>query len=441
MAEARLQVEIIKREIIRPFSPTPPHLKTYKLSLLDQFQVADYGHIFLIYTKNDLITSEQQSQRLKASLSKTLALFYPAAGQLDDNATIECSDEGAQFIEALSDGLLSALLSQPADLKSLHKLLPVVVTSQEPATWPLLLVQATHFACGGLAVGVCLSHKFADATTFGNFIKSWAKYSRGSGETAVLPTFGASSYFPPIDLASPVLQLKMVECATKRFVFEKEKIVSLKARAASDEIGGFRDPSRVEAVTALIWKCALNAAASPASLTKKKIVAKQAINLRRMANPPPFPDTLVGNLIGTFTAETDEIQPDVKHLAAKLRKGLMEYREKKGKRLRGDEACVVFLEGLRESGELFARHDISVMFFTSLCNFGLYEGADFGWGRPAWATIPVVTEHPNMVSLMDTASGGVEAWVTLSRQDMAVFENDSLLAKFAYNASATKSAL
>ena len=56
-------------------------------------------------------------------------------------------------------------------------------------------------------------------------------------------------------------------------------------------------------------------------------------------------------------------------------------------------------------------------------------------------SIPVVTGHPNMVSLMDTAGGGVEAWVTLSKQDMALFETDSLLAKFAYSALEPKSAL
>ena len=109
MADETMKVDIIKREIIKPFTPTPSHLKTYKLSLLDQLQLVVYGPIVLFYAKNDLITSDQQSQRLKASLSKTLARFYSAAGRIKDNVTIECSDEGVQYIEAWSDGLLSAL--------------------------------------------------------------------------------------------------------------------------------------------------------------------------------------------------------------------------------------------------------------------------------------------------------------------------------------------
>ena len=74
MAE-EFKVEIIKRETIKPSSLTPSHLKTYKLSLLDQLTPALYVNIVFFYPKNE-ITSEQRSHQLKKLLSESLTLPF-----------------------------------------------------------------------------------------------------------------------------------------------------------------------------------------------------------------------------------------------------------------------------------------------------------------------------------------------------------------------------
>lgn len=69
----------------------------------------------------------------------------------------------------------------------------------------------------------------------GMFMKSWAATSKGSAQM-VAPVLDAASYFPLIELSSqvPAMELKKVECVTKRFLFDKAKIVALKAKTASD---------------------------------------------------------------------------------------------------------------------------------------------------------------------------------------------------------------
>ncbi|PON37318.1 Transferase [Parasponia andersonii] len=71
--------------------------------------------------------------------------------------------------------------------------------------------------------------------------------------------------------------------------------------------------------------------------------------------------------------------------------------------------------------DLIGSENTDGLFFTSFCNFHLYEMIDFGWGKSVWVTIPVATNQSNVVTLMDTSSGGVEAWVTLSKQEIATF--------------------
>ncbi|POO03240.1 Transferase [Trema orientale] len=93
--------KIITKETIKPCSPTPSHLKSYNLSFLDQLQPPVYINMVYFYPKNshDVITTSQQ---LKKSLSKSFTCFYPIFERINSNntTTIECNDEGAEYVEA-----------------------------------------------------------------------------------------------------------------------------------------------------------------------------------------------------------------------------------------------------------------------------------------------------------------------------------------------------
>ena len=83
----------------------------------------------------------------------------------------------------------------------------------------------------------------------------------------------------------------------------------------------------------------------------------------------------------------------------------------------------------------------TINFYTisSWCKFPLYE-ADFGWGKPTWVTVGDLFQFPNIIILTDTRDGdGIEAWVSLTEEDMAIFEtNQELLTFGSLNPSALK---
>ncbi|CAL5435267.1 unnamed protein product [Camellia sinensis] len=84
-------------------------------------------------------------------------------------------------------------------------------------------------------------------------------------------------------------------------------------------------------------------------------------------------------------------------------------------------------------------YEMEIYCHSSWCRFSVYE-ADFGWGKPTWVGIVhQVSICPPGITLMDTRDGeGVEIWLNLVEEDMAIVEaNQELL----YYASPNEAAL
>lgn len=194
-------MEIISRDTVRPSSPTPDHLKSFKLSILDQFSPAVYIPVVLFYSNIRHGSEATVSHHLKTSLSDTLTRFYPLAGRIRDNICINCDDDGVEFLEArVSGGTgLMDILERP-DPDALVRFLPVRLVSSEAYSGCLLLVQANFFERGGLAIGISMSHKLADASTLSTFIKSWARSACDGTTELAPPDFTAASVFPPSEM-------------------------------------------------------------------------------------------------------------------------------------------------------------------------------------------------------------------------------------------------
>ncbi|KAL4305626.1 hypothetical protein HN51_039591 [Arachis hypogaea] len=93
-----VKVEIISREDIRPSSPTPSHLRTFKHSLLDQFVPFPHARIILFYTTSQNLSEfSKRLELFKQSLSEILTQFYPFAGKIKDDLSIDCNDEEPNF--------------------------------------------------------------------------------------------------------------------------------------------------------------------------------------------------------------------------------------------------------------------------------------------------------------------------------------------------------
>ncbi|KAG6687776.1 hypothetical protein I3842_11G089500 [Carya illinoinensis] len=399
-----MKSEIISRTCIKPSSPTPPDLRTFKLSLLDQLSPAIHGNMTFFFPSAvfDVAVADpdsefaRKSQLLQKSMSETLTRFYPLAGSLVDAATIDCNDDGGFFVEARCSSPLSDFLRKP-NWETLDLLLPTTdPETMELSKGSMWLMKFTMFTCGGTAVSVSLTHKIADMAGLLTLLRSWTEACRGSTQP-VFPDFIGASILPPREIPgmSGSLDIAGEKFIARRFVFSASKIVELKEKVTS-MIGQEKYyPSRVEVVLALLWKSAVSVVKSKTG-TFKPTALFQAVNLRPRMEPP-LPETAFGNFANKF---------------------------------KGEGGFPAIIEALKERGEIFKnRKDLVMYKCSSWCKFPLFE-TDFGWGKPAWMT-SVNKLVSNTISLMDTSSGGVEALVTLDEEEMALFERHEELLEFA----------
>ncbi|KAK3223556.1 hypothetical protein Dsin_010581 [Dipteronia sinensis] len=87
-----MKIEVIGRETIKPSSPTPSNLRNFKLSFLDQQAPITYIQLVLFYPFNCSNEVGKICRSLKASLSKSLTMFYPFAGLLGESMNLLCSN-------------------------------------------------------------------------------------------------------------------------------------------------------------------------------------------------------------------------------------------------------------------------------------------------------------------------------------------------------------
>ncbi|KAL3810387.1 hypothetical protein ACJIZ3_000024 [Penstemon smallii] len=446
-----IKVEIISKEYIKPASPTPDHMRMYEVSALDQLYPHFYMPFVYFYQNNheddgselinhcDLILKRRQL--LKHSLAETLSRFYPLAGVVKGSRLIDCNDEGVYYVEAKVSGPLAEFLNQP-DNKSIHRFLPIDPNSMEllfSKTY-VAMIQVTVFGCGGIAIGLCTSHKIIDGFSHTTFLKAWAATAAHecSSEKMICPSFISPSIFPPNPtlpenasmMSSSVLKLK--KCATRRFLFGSSSIIALKKKAAVS--------TRVMAIIGLIWKCAVAASKDQAKASnsiQRSSVMIIPVNLREKSTPP-MPPYAIGNIFWTtdpiqYGSDEDDLELD--SIVGRLKNAINKIDSDFIEKLKGEEWSLKVGERLNEMHKQYSNENANLFMASSMCNSGIYE-TTFGWGKLLWASvgnadadIPIVC---NLITLIDTKSGnGVEAWVTLSEQDMAFLEKDPELLAFA----------
>jgi len=442
-----MEIEIISKECIKPSSPTPPNLKTYKLSLLDQVHSSIYIPVILFYPMNQSISPDvvdivsQRSQLLKQSLSETLTRFYPLAGKVKDDLSIDCNDEGVLYLEAYANCHLVDYLNQP-NLASLQQFLPQQMTFTDPVAGDYVaMTKVTSFACGGFAIGILVCHMVADGTAFSAFLNGWAATARKASE-AVCPNFDAPSIFVQSDAFSKEAAMttfakayKSGRCIVRRIVFDASAVESLKAKATSSSV---QNPTRVEVVSALLWKCFTTAFKATSGLQKATYMT-HSVNFRRRADPQ-FTDSSMGNLFWGAGALCMPEEIDFPYMVSKLREAIMKIDADLVKSLQGDGGLSKVCELMKATTETLTRvessYGMDFIAVTSWCNFGMYD-IDFGWGKPMWVSSvgssgDSETVFPTSIILMDTKSrNGVEAWVTLEEEDMTMLVQDKELLAFA----------
>ncbi|XVE65258.1 hypothetical protein DITRI_Ditri07aG0166700 [Diplodiscus trichospermus] len=434
-----IKSEIVSRQMIKPSTPTPAHLKTFKLSLLDQISPGIHGNMTFFYPSNGTLVSipgdfSEKSKLLQESICKTLSLFYPLGGRLQDAATVDCNDEGAFFVEANVNVQLSEFLDQP-DFNLMDYFLPATdPETMEMSNGALFLVRFTGFTCGGVAIGISLTHKLADLSALITLLQSWSSVYRGLSDPVTPCLIGEKFLAPRDELSamSPSFDVAAENFVLRRIVFSASKIAELKAKVDQE----FREvmqshPSRVEVVLALLWKCVVdNKKQKTGSFEPTALF--QAVNLRKRMSPP-LPETAFGNFVWPFMVLANEEKDlELHELVIQIRKSFNEFNNSRANHMfRGEGAASAIMEALKERGKFFRNNrEMAVYRCSSWCKFPFYD-TDFGWGKPIWH-VSVNKLVNNTIALADTRSGdGIEAVLALDEEEMALFEQNEELLKYA----------
>ncbi|XP_051124085.1 stemmadenine O-acetyltransferase-like [Andrographis paniculata] len=428
-------VQIISRDIIRPSAPTPDHLKTHKLSILDQLAAPVYISLVFFYHRNSSNHDPAAvCRRLRQSLSKTLAVFYPLAGKIDpENFAVDCDDTGAEFVEARAGARLADLLRDP-QMEILQKLLPIdPLGGVYAGDGPIVAVQVNFFDCGGMAVAACAAHKVVDNDSLLDFLTTWAAICRGGEAPESRRKFGAvARHFPARDLSdhdiSPALFLADDSLVTKRFIFDKDKISFLRNSARSETV---KDPTRVESLSAFVWKHFLDKKLSiPPPLDcggrETAFNGVHVVNIRSRADPSLQFNEAFGNAcfltqaVGGAAAGDGDAPPQLFDLAARLRRAIRKVDAEYV-----SETETRFLAEMEELSQAVESGEVEGVLFSSWCRFPVYE-VDYGWGIPDWVCTTVLLLR-NLAILMNSRSGEeIELWINLPPAEVDSFAGDFL---------------
>nr|XP_043612071.1 acyltransferase Pun1-like [Erigeron canadensis] len=366
---------------------------------------------------------------LKKSLSQCLTQYYPFAGRLLLPDHVDCNDAGVEFLEASIDSRLDEYfvvkkLEKDDDDTLLGQLLPYsrlgLAVNSSTTNSSIAEIQLTHFTCGGVALGVSIAHKVADGFTAVNFMNHWAAVTRGETPPVKL-SFSSSpssshifSYKDIITDPEQQVGVVPVKYVTRRLLFPNSKLNELKNKVLS-----IVNPTRVDSLTSLIFKCAMGAATAKSGSSSQPSNLMQPVNLRGSI----FPKLGAGNMIGLANARINADSGEIKlnDVVTSLRK---ERRELQG------------VKDVEEIGKKWSNILLTIgdgrssrtYFTTSICGFPVYQ-VDFGWGNPVRAMLRVGNEDASI--FMDTPSGdGIEATVCLEQEEMDIFQHDQQLLEY-----------
>nr|GEZ55136.1 vinorine synthase-like [Tanacetum cinerariifolium] len=198
----------------------------------------------------------------------------------ENQNTVDCNDQGVQFLVAQVGSNLMKIIKSPV-IEELNQLVVVKSSYIEEQ----LAIQVNLFD-GGASI----SHRIADACSFSSFVCHWSTIRKRK---------------------EPTIHKNIV---TKRFVFSSLAINELKCQVDKGH-STLVNATRVEVVTALIWKCGMVALGDC-----NASVAAHVVNFRRKM-VPSLQDQQFGNLIQLASAVAHQTT-DIASLMTKLRASL-----------------------------------------------------------------------------------------------------------------------
>ncbi|KAL3529692.1 hypothetical protein ACH5RR_009014 [Cinchona calisaya] len=317
------KIEIISKELIKPSSPTPPN------------KIPTFETVFI----------------------KSTRCILPFSWKDQWKPFPDCDDSGALYVDAQ---VHSRLTQEAISREELDQFLPVEPYNthqlfEHNATGNSipLAIKFNSFECGGTSIGVCISHKIADAMSLMTFTNTSAAKCRESP----FPGFTQSA--------------KNEKVVTKRFAFDKEKLAALKVEASSAASGSqvIKDPTRVEVVSALLWKhfIVISRAKVNGSSAKNMFAAAHAVNLRRRVRLP-LESFAFGNFetIASALLMSKEKDQEYYNLAWHLMTAIKKINDDY---VNNVQSGLPYLCNLSKEFELMSMQEVSYCFITSWRRF------------------------------------------------------------------------
>jgi hypothetical protein len=307
-------------------------------------------------------------------------------------------------------------------------------------------VQASRFACGGVALGVALSHVVCDGSSLWHFMVSWAERARG--EPISLPPLHARTLLR-VDAPSPDKARLMLDDddgndsrdtdntgttitaavgddddapAISTFRFTAAAVGALKGTAtplADGQIWKHKYTS-YETMCAHIWKHVARAW-GPHKPRDKKLSFISAVNMRGRVKPA-LGSAYFGNALMWIKTVARASELEAESLADTAR------RIHDSIHLRADnDAFWGFLHclELRDAvfhGGMLPSASVRV---SSSHNFPVYK-VDFGWGKPYVARCPGAEAAGKLIFFPgSTTPGDIDAGLVLPPHVMQRLENDN----------------
>ncbi|KAJ7949107.1 Shikimate O-hydroxycinnamoyl transferase [Quillaja saponaria] len=427
-----------------PSEPTPNGLMG--LSHFDQIQGMKHAPSNLFFYKQDHNSSTiaDVTKRLKDSLSKILVPYYPLAGRLcriQGRVELECNAKGVQFVEAICDDQ-GKVVDDYIDFEpteAVNDFIPTIDYNTIPLEeWPLLLVQLTRLSCGGLCVGIAVSHTVCDGWSQFRFINSWTKLAKEEGNWDVnnetmqplhnrtlLKSMGhCPPRFDHREFKAPPALLGCSDTKT-----EQDKPISVAVlRVSRDQIENLKKEAQTEstyeAIAAHMWRCACKARKGDTNQPTSILSVADIRNRFKPRIPPSYfgnailptltPICLFGEILSnplSYTAQ--KISESIQNLTDDYIKSTIDF-------VKIHQQCVDSLRIGSPTGHYHGNPNLNIGCLISLPAYD----ADFGWGKPVYFGVGsfISVDGRSFIMPGPAADGSIVINLRLQTQHMEAFK-------------------
>ncbi|XP_066376732.1 3'-N-debenzoyl-2'-deoxytaxol N-benzoyltransferase-like [Miscanthus floridulus] len=325
---------------------------------------------------------------LPPAFEAALGLFPALAGRLRDGHVVVGA--GTVPIVLAESGLSAADVD--TDCPGSPLLDRLAPPEDGAAGTPALALQATRFACGGVALGMRVAHALCDGVGATKFLAAAALFARGQGPPEVAPVWERRELLGPrhpprvaTQVFDRVLALdggvarcgpygaegewreQQRQLTRECFHVSDARVEALRARIA-DEAGV--KLTTFEVVAAFIWRARVKANGTSSGEVVKMVYS---MNISKLVDPP-LPDGYWGNVcvpVYVALAACDLVAQPLAATAALIRKSKQDVDDEYVR------SYVDFQELHRHDGITAG----TVSAFTDWRRLGHGE-VDFGWGGP-----------------------------------------------------------